>query len=91
MKKQSNGKFASGLEPEAGPWMLRSRDGKASSIFETPQAFAEALGSALKAATNIDELYGVWEQNVATVRALHRLYRGHAGAKGSDGINSLLS
>ena len=43
VKKQSNGKFASGLEPEAGPWMLRSQDGKASSIFETPQAFAKAL------------------------------------------------
>jgi hypothetical protein len=49
--------------------------GKTTSVLETPQAFAETLQGALKAATNIDELYGIWEQNVATVRALHRLYR----------------
>jgi hypothetical protein len=86
VKKPSNAKFPSRPGLEIGPWMLRSREGKATSIFETPYAFAESLRGLLKGATNIDELYAIWEQNVATVRALHRLYRRYAGAKGSDGI-----
>jgi hypothetical protein len=60
--------------------------GKTTSVLETPQAFAETLQRALKAATNIQELYEIWEQNVATIRALHRLYRRHTGAEGTDGI-----
>ena len=86
VKKTSSSKFPSGPKLEVGPWMLRTLDGKSASVLETPQAFAEKLQAALRAATNIDELYGIWEQNVATVRAPHRLYRRHAGAKGSDGI-----
>ena len=86
VRKPSNGKFNSAPELEIGPWMLRSKEGKATSTLETPQAFAEALRDILKGATDIDELYAIWKQNVATVRALHQLYKTHAGAKGSDGI-----
>ena len=68
VKKTSSSKFPSGPKLEVGPWMLRTLDGKSASVLETPQAFAEKLQAALRAATNIDELYGIWEQNVATVR-----------------------
>jgi DNA recombination protein Rad52 len=86
VRKPSNGKFASSLALEVGPWILRTREGAMFSVLDTPQAFAETLSNALKDAATIEDLYGVWEQNVATVRALHRLYRQLGAAQGSDGI-----
>jgi DNA recombination protein Rad52 len=71
---------------QAGPWVLRLLDGEAASTFEAPKDFAKTLREALKRSRSIEELFGVWQQNVATVRLLHRLYQRKSGADGVDGI-----
>jgi DNA recombination protein Rad52 len=80
------GKSSFGEEPQAGPWVLRSADGKTASTFDAPKDFAKALRGALQDSSSIEELFGIWEQNVGTVRVLHRLYQRHSGAEGVDGI-----
>jgi len=66
-----------------GPWLLRSHAGKPRASFDTPQSFAEALRRALRESISIEALYCVWQQNVATVRELHRL---RSGPNRVDGI-----
>ena len=67
-------------------WAFRSAEGEVLSVFEAPNQFADALRSALKGSTNVDELYAIWEQNVTTVRVLHSLFRRHRGTYGVNGI-----
>ena len=87
VKSASRGKSPFSEEGlQAGPWVLRSLDGEAASTFDAPKDFAKALRGALKDSNSIEELFGVWEQNVATVRILHRLYQRKSGAEGVDGI-----
>jgi hypothetical protein len=50
--------------------MLRSAAGAPSGTFNEPDEFATALRSAMTEAPNIELLFAVWEQNIATVRAL---------------------
>jgi DNA recombination protein Rad52 len=94
VKKSSNGrKFSQGKDKDsgiAGPWALRSSTGETFSSFAVPNAFAEALRKVLKEATTVEELFGIWEHNVGTVRLLHRLYRRHLGRDGTDGIQLVL-
>jgi hypothetical protein len=40
-------------------------------LFNKPEDFCSELSKAMSAASTMDELFGVWEQNVATVRALN--------------------
>src|SRR5262249_14522069 len=55
-----------------GPWVLRSARGSSASSHDTPGAFIEALRRAMTEAKDIELLYGLWEQNIETLRALHR-------------------
>ena len=55
-----------------GPWMLRSATGASVGGHEDPKQFIEALRAAMSGARDIELLYDVWEQNIETVRALHR-------------------
>jgi len=54
-------------------WALRSANGTQGDELGSPQAFAEALRSALDAAPDTEAAFQLWEQNSATLRALHRL------------------
>ena len=58
------------LQP--GPWVLRSATGASVGGHEDPKQFIEALRAAMSGARDIELLYDVWEQNIETVRALHR-------------------
>jgi len=70
----------------AGPWPLNSASGTILCPYETPAEFAQALRRRMERADTIEDLFGLWQQNVGTVRALHRIYRWHSGARGVDGI-----
>jgi hypothetical protein len=52
--------------------VLRSETGKAASSHDTSSDFVEALRRAMSEADDIELLYDVWEQNVETLRLLHR-------------------
>lgn len=71
VRQRPNGKTVT-EETAKGPWMLRLATGTLAGSFDTPDAFATALRGALTKAEDIERLFGVWEQNVATVRALNR-------------------
>jgi DNA recombination protein Rad52 len=55
-----------------GPWVLSSAVGKPVSSHDTPKDFVEALRRAMSEAHDIELLYDVWEQNIETLRVLHR-------------------
>jgi hypothetical protein len=54
-----------------GPWMLRSATGDRIATLTKANGFVEALRRSMSSAANIEALFAVWEQNVATVRALN--------------------
>jgi len=58
--------------PALGPWVLRSESGNERSSFNKPSEFAAALRAAMSAVRDIEILFGLWEQNVETVRAINR-------------------
>jgi DNA recombination protein Rad52 len=72
------------ISPPA-PLALYSAAGEVVTAFDNPKAFAQALHQAMFEAGNVDELFAVWQQNVETVRALHRLHRWNSQL-GVDGI-----
>jgi hypothetical protein len=53
--------------PPIGPWILRSASGAEEASFDKPSEFAVAR--------DIELLFAIWEQNVDTIRALHRSLR----------------
>jgi DNA recombination protein Rad52 len=58
-------------EPVAkGPWVVRSA-GASKGSFDKPVDFVQALREALTEARDIERLFEIWEQNVATVRELN--------------------
>ena len=57
---------------QIGPWVLRSSTGKPVSSHDTAKSFVEALKQAMSEAHDIELLYDVWEQNIETLRVLHR-------------------
>jgi DNA recombination protein Rad52 len=59
-------------EMPSGPWVLLSASGSPLSSHATPAAFIAALGQAMTEAKDIELLYDLWEQNIETLRALHR-------------------
>jgi len=56
----------------SGPWVLRSATGSPVSSHDTPTAFIAALRRAMTQAKDIELLYDLWEQNIETLRTLHR-------------------
>lgn len=56
----------------AGPWVLHSAAGLSVSSHDNPNAFVDALQRAMSDARDIELLYDVWEQNIETLRAVHR-------------------
>ena len=77
--------------PPEGPvtWLLRSETGVDACRFEQPEDFAEALRQAMVGVTDIEMLFGLWEQNVEAVRALNRHQKREA--RGGDLAQSLVS
>ena len=70
--RKARGAATSSVETQAGPWVLRSETGKPVSSHDSPEGFVEALKRAMSEAHGIELLYDVWEQNIETLRGLHR-------------------
>jgi Rad52/22 family double-strand break repair protein len=66
-------------EIHSGPWVLRSAAGLSVSSHDTPTAFIAALRRAMTEAKDIELLYDVWEQNIETLRTLHRYAKEEPG------------
>jgi hypothetical protein len=64
---------AIGASPDEcrGPWLL-SLPGGAGQSFTKADEFIAALGKALIEATDIEQLFGIWERNVDTVRTISK-------------------
>jgi Rad52/22 family double-strand break repair protein len=63
---------ASHLPGTSGPWTLRSASGAAIADLETDTGFVDALRLAMSEVRDIERLYDIWEQNIETLRAIHR-------------------
>ena len=57
------------------PWVLRSASGEDGASFQKVADFVAALSQAMTEAKDIELLYDLWEQNLATVRVLNRRVR----------------
>jgi len=55
-----------------GPWILRSCSGAVVASHDEESDFIESLRLAMIEAGDIEHLYDVWEQNIETLRAIHR-------------------
>jgi DNA recombination protein Rad52 len=64
---------------QAGPWVLRSSTGTPIATNEKPSDFIDALRRAMSEAGDIELLYEVWERNLETVRAVHRMSKDGPG------------
>jgi DNA recombination protein Rad52 len=81
-------------EVVGGHWMVRSLAGTTLGTFSRPEDFCSALRKAMSAASTMDDLFGVWEQNVATVRALNYALKQRGNVKpdlAKDLVNHLKS
>jgi hypothetical protein len=58
-------------EAPKGPWVIRSATGIESGRYAKPAGFIDALRKAMNEAPNIEGVFGIWEQNVTTVRELN--------------------
>ena len=72
VRKTRGASPASGETFQSGPWVLRSSTGKPVSSHETAKSFVGALKQAMSETHDIELLYDVWEQNIETLRVLHR-------------------
>ena len=71
--RKTRGASASPIETSRiGPCVLRSSIGKPVSSHNTAKSFVEALKQGMSEAHDIELLYEVWEQNIETLRVLHR-------------------
>lgn len=70
-------------------WTLRSETGSDVRRFDDPNDFARALRQAMTDVTDIERLFGLWEQNVETVRLLNRHLKQER--HGSDLAQSLVA
>ena len=70
--RKARGAATASVETQAGPWVLRSETGKPVSSHDSSEEFVEALKQAMSEAHDIELLYDVWEQNIETLRVLHR-------------------
>jgi DNA recombination protein Rad52 len=76
-REQAGVRKVRGAAPEddstqMGPWSLRSSTGEPVASHATSKSFIAALKQAMSEAGDIELLYDVWEQNIETLRALHR-------------------
>jgi hypothetical protein len=62
-----------------GPWILRSASGSSVASHEKDGDFIDALMYAMSDAGDIERLYDVWEQNIETLRAVHRCSKEASG------------
>jgi hypothetical protein len=65
-----------------GPWILRSAEGTTKGSFESADGFIKALRQDMTEAQDIEALFGIWEQNVTTVRELNAQRRKNGLAPG---------
>ena len=73
-------KAASGsATAHVGPWVLRSASGSSVASHDNARDFVDALKQTMSNASDIECLYDVWEQNIDTLRAVHRSWKGKAG------------
>ena len=72
VRKMRGASPSSGETLQSGPWVLRSSTRKPISSHDTAKSFIEALQQAMSEAHDIELLYDVWEQNIETLRVLHR-------------------
>ena len=70
----------------SGPWLLHAGDGSVSDSFTTSGSFADALRTNLTSAPDIENLFELWERNVAAVRSLSRC----AGKRGEADLAKTL-
>jgi hypothetical protein len=70
-------------------WTLRTEKGNVGPNFDKPEDFAQALKTAMSDVTDIERLFGLWEQNVETVRALNRYL--NRNGKSGDLAQSLVA
>ena len=71
--RKARGALAASMESsETGPWVLLAATGKPVCSHNAPKDFVEALRRAMSEANDIELLYDVWEQNIETLRTLHR-------------------
>jgi hypothetical protein len=68
-------------EVSGAPWTICSLVGAPIGSFNKPEDFCSALRNAMSAASTMDDLFGIWEQNVATVRALNHALKQMRGIK----------
>src|SRR5262249_278474 len=66
-------------EMHSGPWVLRSAAGLSVSSHDTATAYIAALSRAMIEAKDIELLYDLWEQNIETLRTLHRYSKEEPG------------
>ena len=57
---------------EVGPWVVHGDKGKHLDTYDKPEDYVEALKRTMARAPDIEGLFAIWEQNLATVRILNR-------------------
>jgi len=71
VRHRSTSKPLPGGTPVNGPWVIRSAAGAIKGSFDKPVDFVRALRETMTATRDIERLFEIWEQNVATVRELN--------------------
>ena len=76
---RQSSKIKASIPEVTGPWVLRSATGTETSRFAKAADFVNGLREAMSGAHDIEALFAIWENNVATVRILN-------GAKKTIGL-----
>ena len=71
VRQHSKAKAALTESVPKGPWVMRSTARAVKGSFAKPADFVRALREAMTEARDIERLFEIWEQNVATVRELN--------------------
>jgi DNA recombination protein Rad52 len=71
VRRDSKAKSTSTESVAKGPWVMRSAARAVKGSFAKPADFVGALREAMTEASDIERLFEIWEQNVATVRELN--------------------
>src|SRR5262245_32330407 len=87
VRKPRSERAAATEHDSVGPWVLRSSTGSSLRTLEQPDEFAAALRKALSEAHDIELLFGVWEQNVETVRILNKCSKNRSAPSASIAQN----
>ena len=71
VRQRSKAKAALTDSVPKGPWVMRSATGAVKGSFAKADDFSKTLREAMTEARDIERLFEIWEQNVATVRELN--------------------